>query len=92
MPSSSWLPDPLHARGPPGDKSEGVTGAVSAGLAATSSVMARQDVVAVVSDVAEEADLDGPVQAVIGSDQTIATDSDVMAVMDSAMVTMRGSK
>jgi hypothetical protein len=54
----------------------------------TISVMARQDVVAVVADVAVETDLDGPVQAVIGSDGMVVIDSDGMAAMDSDMVTM----
>ncbi len=47
-------------------KSVGLNGAVSAGLVLTNSVMTRQDVVAVVADVAVEIDIDGPVQAVIG--------------------------
>ena len=61
------------------DKLEGVTRAVSAGLVVTNLVMARQDVVAVVSEVAVEINLDGPVQAVIGSDLMVAMDSDGMA-------------
>ncbi len=58
--------------------------------------MDRQDAVAVVSDVAVEIDLDGPVQAVtvLGSDRMVVIDSksDGMAAMDSTMVTMRSSR
>jgi hypothetical protein len=54
--------------------------------------MTRQDVVAVVADVAVEIDLDGPEQAVIGSDRMVAIDSDRMAAINSTMVRMRNSK
>ena len=74
------------------DKLEGLNEAVSAGLVVTISVMTRQDVVAVVADVAVEIDLDGPVQAVIGSDWMVALASDRMTAIDSTMVTMRDSK
>ncbi len=74
------------------DKSEGMTGAVSAGLVVTNQAMDRQDAVAVVSDVAVEIDSDGPVQAVLGSDRMVAIDSDGMAAMDATMVTMRSSR
>jgi hypothetical protein len=56
--------------------------------------MAQQDDVAVVSlDVAVEIDVDGPMQAKIGSGQKVAIDSGVMAKMGSTwtMVTKRGS-
>ena len=53
--------------------------------------MVRQDVLVVASsDVAAETTLDSdvPVQAVLDSDRTVVIDSDVMAKMDSATVTM----
>ena len=53
--------------------------------------MTRQ-FVAVVADVAVEIDLDGPEQAVIGSDRMVAIDSDRMAAINSTMVRMRNSK
>ncbi len=53
------------------DKSEGVTGTVSAGLVVTNLAVARQDAIAGFSDVAVDIGSDGPIQAVIDSDRIV---------------------